>query len=478
VQGVPHHIDLDGAQISALQEKTLSASLRMAVQRLTTEISSLARGPANLPPTRPDQSLISSWQGRDGESGDSTSSLAGHARNEIMQKRSAARSHWTDASCQVGWVESTADKSCQAHDTDAALVRLRWAARSFCQRKSEKGLAHRILTDAKSDERIAANVLHHISSCRQHAEAQVAAAKRAREQYLEHSLQRKRQQEKDAVLPILPVVMDDYSDEPSRSTGCFRRAPENQDREARRKKKDEQNSLLTDHVREWSQMLSTARRERNDVEEALLSLHASTIRAAQSNLDAVQHLISQCRDLESVCTGDGARERLKNVALESTVFDLKTKVDCLEEIVAQQQHNWAQQVEDLETRDRLCVQEDIEIRHRALSAEKALTLTLERVRTLERAAARRKPAARCQASSDEVARLKQDLHKSRAAIAALSASLAFQQTRPAPGQMQRGGAEKHAYISTKSVLTPVAYDHSVLEDQLSQLQVVLLPKHA
>ena len=467
------------AHISALQEKALSASLKVAVQRLTTEVSSLARGPAPLPPTSPAQSFVSARQGREGGSDDGTVSVAGHARNEIVQKRSAARSHWTDASCQVGWVESTADKSCQAHDTDAALMRLRWAARSFCQRRSEKGLAHRILIDAKSEKSIAANVLHHVSSCRQHAEAQVANAKRAREKYLEHSVQ-KRLQEKEAVLPILPVVIDyAYSDEPGGSTGCFRRAPDSQDRrEARSKKKDEQHSLLTNHAREWSQVLSTARSERNDVEEALLSLHEGTIRAAQSNLDAVQHLMTQCRDLETVSTGDVTRERLKNVALESMVSDLQIKVDCLEEIVAQQQHSWAQQVEDLEARDRLCVQEDIEIRQRALSAEKALTLTMERIRTLERASARRNPAARCRASSDEVARLKQDLHKSRASIAALSASLAFQQTRRSPrGGMQRGGALRQAHGSKSGLLTPVAYDHSVLEAQLSQLQVVVLRKH-
>ena len=37
----------------------------------------------------------------------------------------------------------------------------------------------------------------------------------------------------------------------------------------------------------------------------------------------------------------------------------------------------------MERRDRLCVQEDIEIRARALTAEKALRLALERLRILE-----------------------------------------------------------------------------------------------
>jgi len=59
---------------------------------------------------------------------------------------------------------------------------------------------------------------------------------------------------------------------------------------------------------------------------------------------------------------------------------------CVFGCVGAARHEWKQQVEDMESRDRLSLQEDIEIRGRAFSAEKALTLTLERLRTLERAA--------------------------------------------------------------------------------------------
>ena len=381
--------------------------------------------------------------------------------------------NWTDASCQVGWAESTADKACQAHDTEAALIRLRWAARDFCHRRCERGVIQRVIAEAKDDVLSSKRVLQEILNGRKQAEFQVVTAKRAREEQIEQSLRRKRQLEHGTVFPTLPVLIQDEHDlEPKDSAGCFGRARAKPDLQAHRRQQDELRSLMTNHAREWSELLTHTRNERNAMEDALMLLHDDNIRAAQSNFETWLGLISHCGELEALCSGDGARERLKNVTLEKTVSELQMKVDSLQETVAQQQQDWAQQVEDFERRDRLCVQEDVEIRRRAHSAEKALMLTLERVRTLERAATRGKPIQRCLPSAEEVIGLRQELHKSKAAIAALSASLVFQQTRPSTEKIVR-----HAGYSgrTSGVLTPVAFDHSVLEDKLGQLQVAISP---
>ena len=178
--------------------------------------------------------------------------------------------------------------------------------------------------------------------------------------------------------------------------------------------------------------------------------------------------------------------------------------------------------------------QDIEIRSRALAAEKALSITLQRLRSLERDAVHAKANARDKDTAEvcgclclclclclrlrlclcvrvharvmllpghacatvnshhcstimrthagahvQVLRLRQDLHKSKATVAALSASLAFQQTRqPGTGGVGQRDAVKARVqpgdgTSGAEELTPVAFDASVLEQQLGKLQVAM-----
>ena len=76
-------------------------------------------------------------------------------------------------------------------------------------------------------------------------------------------------------------------------------------------------------------------------------------------------------------------------------------------------------------------------------------------------------------------RLRQDLHKSKATVAALSASLAFQQGhQQGPAGVEQRDAVKVRVptgdgSSETAELTPVAFDASVLEEQLGKLQVAM-----
>jgi hypothetical protein len=237
----------------------VSASLKAAVRRLDAQLTHMCGKESNQPANResalsdvhtqsheaaphaheatPGSSLSSPWnppQGGDNEeparwhhdSDISSEHGPGHtrAKNEIVVRRAnSSRENWADASCQIGWSENVADKSCQAHDIDSALTRLRWAVRNAAQRKSEKITRRQAMLDNHQDREIAESILYAISKCRSDADAQVSAAKNAKEEYLEKNMQSMRRDQQLVVPPILPLVVEGERDDdlPRGGGGCF-----------------------------------------------------------------------------------------------------------------------------------------------------------------------------------------------------------------------------------------------------------------
>ena len=181
-----------------LQEKALSASLKTAVQSLNDQVLQACEKETLRPETPPrasakhegnvesrDQIAQSQVQGtvrthasskpqgsadhaghqqaRRYEGSDSKAhSRNNRAKNEIVPRETdhgKSSQLWADAACQISWVESTADKSCQAHDVVEAIKRLQWAARNISQRKLEKSLRQQTIAAAKGDGQIAERLL-------------------------------------------------------------------------------------------------------------------------------------------------------------------------------------------------------------------------------------------------------------------------------------------------------------------------------
>ncbi len=419
------------------------------------------------------------------------------AQNEIVEL-GKARFRGVDASCQMGWSENVADKSCQAHDLDAALARLRWAARDFSLRKVETSIWHKAKLDLKSDMEIAKRILHQMTAYRAQTEEQVSAATRAKEIFLEKKLRAKRHDQSTLCPPIPPLIMQwaEHDDKlPRGRKGCFGSAMKGAHAEAQetqRKKMEEHSMLVSRHFTELNQQLDHAKMLQSEAEEELLTVYTQNIDAAQHNLHSLVRMAEEFTPLEMLRSGDSARERLEILTLKRTVDMLQVKVDELQEVLAGTELEWKRQVEELERRDRLSVQEDIETRSRALAAEKALSLAFEQIRQLERMATHSKVAASVQPkqTSDEVLRLREELHKSKATVAALTASTAFFQSRHVSSKLGDGGmggmqgalqnsgvgggrnaeGDGNGVHCTAGELTAVSFADSVLEQSIGQLQ--------
>ena len=151
------------ATAALTEEKALSAQLRTAAQRLDAQLVALCasgRRPAPQPALHEAQTQAPPVGGepQDGSAHVQTeparpggSSVGGVRTEESPGGRSAPGANWADASCQIGWSESVADKSCQAHDVDAAISRIRWAARDLLRRRAAAGALQQVAKDAKHD---------------------------------------------------------------------------------------------------------------------------------------------------------------------------------------------------------------------------------------------------------------------------------------------------------------------------------------
>ena len=129
----------------------------------------------------------------------------------------------------------------------------------------------------------------------------------------------------------------------------------------------------------------------------------------------------------------------------------------------------------------ILMQEDSHLRARALTAEKALGLALQRLRKLERAGSG-ETLKRSNDASQELLRLRQELRTSKAAIAALSASLAFQRDARVPkvdSPLESVGVEVEYSEAVEEPQTPGLGDaedglevngKQTLEHRLMQLQ--------
>ena len=151
------------------------------------------------------------------------------AEGQIVSRAGREVSNWAHASCQIGWSESVSDKSCQAHDIEAATSRLRWAARDILKRRFEKSTWQNAIQDAKRDMRIANQVLQLIATNRAKAVEQVTAAKRAKQEYLERRLHAMRHDGLEMPSPLTPLVLETEREEtsPPRRRGCFSTAKGN-----------------------------------------------------------------------------------------------------------------------------------------------------------------------------------------------------------------------------------------------------------
>ena len=477
------------ATVALTEEKALTVQLRKAAQRLDAQLVVLASG--RHPPQHPVllEAQTQTQEGRveanDGFAGADARLDGGCGQPQSLR---APDDNWADASCQIGWSASVADKSCQAHDVDAALARIRWAARDFWRRRAAAGALQKLVKDAKHDIGIAAQVLEAVSAQCRRAQEQVAAAQAARQEFLERRLLAERQRDRnfpELLLPMQPLMPEasgggrkDGAE--AKRAGCFGRKKGAGQRADVESKWELHTALLTKHATALMDVLRQALSRSGEAEDELHQVYVRNEEDARRQLSMWERLAGQCQVLEGLRSGESSREQVEDLVAERKVEQLQGKVLELQHELTEASREWQRQVEALEARDRLCVQEDIEIRSRALAAEKALSITLERLRSLEREAAHTKTKARDKYMA-EVLRLRQDLHRSKAAVAALSASLAFQQTRKpmvgvgkndARGAVKvRGPAEN--VTADAAEITPVAFDSSVLEEQLGHLQVAM-----
>jgi len=487
------------ATVALTEEKALTVQLRKAAQRLDAQLVALCASGRH-PPQR--VLLEAQTQTQEGRVVATDGSVRPeHCGRECKGARArldggsgqpqslrAPDDNWADASCQIGWSDSVADKSCQAHDVEAALARIRWAARDFSRRRSAAGALQKVAKDAKHDIGIAAQVLEAVSAQCRWAQEQVAAAQAARQNFLEKKLLAERQRERkfpELLSPMQPPMPEASGGRrkdgaEAKRAGCFGRKKGAGQRADVERKWELHTALLTKHATALMDVLRQALSRSGEAEDELHQVYVRNEEDARRQLSMWERMAGQCQVLEGLRSGASSREQVEDLVAERTVEQLQGKVLELQHELTEASREWQRQVEALEARDRLCVQEDIEIRSRALAAEKALSITLERLRSLEREAAHTKTKARDKYTA-EVLRLRQDLHRSKAAVAALSASLAFQQTcKPMVGVGKNDAREAVKVwgpaenpTSDAAEITPVAFDSSVLEEQLGQLQVAM-----
>ena len=488
------------ATVALTEEKALTVQLRKAAQRLDAQLVALCASGRH-PPQRP-VLLEAQTQTQEGRVEANDGSVrAEHCGRECAgpparfdgscgqpQSLRAPDDNWADASCQIGWSDSVADKSCQAHDVEAALARIRWAARDCSRRRAAAGALKKVAKDAKHDIGIAEQVLEAVSAQCRRAQEQVAAAQAARQDFLERKLLAERQRERnfpELLLPMQPPMPEasgggrkDGAE--AKRAGCFGGKKGAGQRADIERKWELHTALLTKHATALMDVLRQALSRSGEAEDELHQVYVRNEEDARRQLSMWERMAGQCQVLEGLRNGASSREQVEDLVAERTVEQLQGKVLELQHELTEASREWQRQVEDLEARDRLCVQEDIEIRSRALAAEKALSITLERLRSLEREAAHTKTKARDKYTA-EVLRLRKDLHRSKAAVAALSASLAFQQTckpmvgvgkNDARGAVKVWGPAENPTADAAEI-TPVAFDSSVLEEQLGQLQVAM-----